>query len=707
MKRLLLGLSIALLCSLIYAQGPESAVEKCGTMENLSKRLSSNPTLKERMDQIESFTQEYIGNLGTQKTQGEIYTIPVVVHIVQSNITVSEIQIQSQLDVLNEDLRRMNSDTSNLNPQFNGLGADSELEFCLAVRDPDGLPHSGITYTTTSSSSFGTDDGIKFDASGGKDAWPSDQYMNMWVGSLTGGLLGYAQFPGGDPATDGVVITTSYFGTEGVGVTPASYGRTATHEVGHWLNLRHTWGDGDCSVDDLVSDTPNCDSQNWQSFPACTNITQCTNTRMIENYMDYSDDGCMNIYTVGQKNRMRALFNPGGFRYGLTQSLGCEAVILQNVDAELFNVLAPDDGLNLCSGSISPTVELRNYGNNPLTSTTITLYVSGIITETVDWSGNLESLESETVSFNSLSLDEGQHILTFATSNPNGAIDQNTLNDSKNISVNVRGINLPIIENFDVNTFPATYWQTENPDNNYGWAKTEKASYSGEFSAFVRGYEYDAPGSIGQKDNLILPLTNIDYYADPVLKFWLAYTRFSPSLTDMLELEVSSDCGVSWENIYSKEGVFLQTNTISTNPTEFIPTENDWREESIDLSSYTSYEHLYIKFVFTNSNGQNLYIDDVNLSGTTLNTSIVELADQPLFIFPNPTSKLSVVSIGDLIPEYSQIHVSDMSGRILMTEVLSGPMSELKVDLADYESGVYFIQINVENTLYTGKLIRM
>lgn len=706
MKQNLLWMVLMMIGLTLSAQGPESAFEKCGSMENLTMRMAEDPTLTDRMQAIETATQNFINQDNSQKVQGEIYTIPVVVHVVQTNITVTEAQINSQMDVLNEDLRRLNSDTSNLNPQFAGLGADSEIEFCLAVRDPDGLPHSGITYTTTSTGSFGTDDGIKFDASGGKDAWPSEQYMNMWVGPLTGGLLGYAQFPGGDSSTDGVVITTNYFGTEGPGVTPASEGRTATHEVGHWLNLRHVWGDGGCDVDDFVSDTPNCDSQNWASFPTCTNISQCGNTRMIENYMDYSDDGCMNLFTIGQKNRMRALFNSGGFRFGLTQSQGCIPVNLENVDAELFNVVDPDDGLNLCTSTVTPSVVLRNYGNNALTSTDITLYVNGIVTETIDWTGNLLTLESETIPFNTVTLDEGQHILTFATSNPNGSIDQNSLNDAKNVGVNVRGINLPIQENFDVNVFPAQYWSTENPDNNYGWAKTEKASYSGEFSAFVRGFEYDAPGSIGEKDELILPLTNIDLFADPVLTFWLAYARFSPSLTDLLELEVSSDCGVSWENIYSKEGVFLQTTTISTNPVEFIPTADDWREETLDLSDYISNDHLYIKFVFTNANGQNLYIDDIKLSGTTFNTSIEEFQDN-ISIVPNPVTDRTQVSIGESFPDFSQVQVSDMSGRILMADVLFGMGDELSIDLSIYESGVYFVQIKANNKIYGGKIVKM
>ncbi len=212
---------------------------------------------------------------------------------------------------------------------FLGVAADSEFEFCMATVDPSGNPTNGITRTQTSTTSFSTNNNVKFNATGGHDAWPAGQYLNVWVCDLTGGLLGYAQFPGGNPATDGVVCDYLYFGTIGTATPPFHLGRTATHEIGHWLNLRHIWGDGGCSVDDFVSDTPLAGAPNYTGAPCTFPGPNSCNTGsgdqpdMFQNYMDYSDDVCMNLYTLGQKARMRALFDSGGARQSILTSPGC------------------------------------------------------------------------------------------------------------------------------------------------------------------------------------------------------------------------------------------------------------------------------------------------------------------------------------------------------------------------------------------------
>lgn len=247
-----------------------------------------------------------------------VVTIPVVFHIVYSNATqnISDAQILSQLEILNDDFRRLNSDADNTWSQ----AADTEIEFCLASQDPSGNPTDGILRIPTTVSSFGTTDNVKFTSSGGSDAWPRGDYLNFWVCNIGGGILGYAQFPGGAAATDGVVCGYQYVGNIGTATAPFNLGRTATHEVGHWLNLYHIWGDGNCNVDDQVTDTPNSDNPN---YGCATGHVSCSTTDMVENYMDYSDDACMNLFTQGQKTRMQALLAPTGFRGSLANSPGC------------------------------------------------------------------------------------------------------------------------------------------------------------------------------------------------------------------------------------------------------------------------------------------------------------------------------------------------------------------------------------------------
>jgi len=247
---------------------------------------------------------------GERRARTGIVRIPVVVHVVynikRENVPMT--QIRSQIAVLNRDYRARNTDRKKTPAPWKGLVADAGVRFKLATRDPKGKTTNGVTRTQTSRTSFGTGDTVKSKKTGGADPWPTDRYLNLWVCNLAGGLLGYAQFPGGPKKTDGVVITYTAFGTSGTATAPFHKGRTATHEVGHWLNLRHIWGDTeDCSGSDLVADTPNAALPNYgkPKFPhiSCSNGP---NGDMFVNYMDYVDDEAMFMFTTQQVTRMRA-----------------------------------------------------------------------------------------------------------------------------------------------------------------------------------------------------------------------------------------------------------------------------------------------------------------------------------------------------------------------------------------------------------------
>ena len=281
------------------------AQRNCGTMSYLEKLKQKDPATEQRMQQLEQQIQDIIANQD-QNDRGSIIHIPVVVHVVYNTVqqNVSDAQIQSQITILNQDFRRTNSDTSNTLATFKSVAADSEIQFCLATLDPQGAATTGITRKQTTVTSFVDNDSIKYDSLGGKSAWATDRYMNLWVCELRGSLLGFAQFPAtGSAATDGVVIDYLYFGNQGTATPPFNLGRTGTHEVGHWLNLYHIWGDGDCNWDDEVTDTPLSDMDHM----GCDLMDQsCGTLDMVQNYMDYSDDACMNLFTMGQRDRMRA-----------------------------------------------------------------------------------------------------------------------------------------------------------------------------------------------------------------------------------------------------------------------------------------------------------------------------------------------------------------------------------------------------------------
>jgi hypothetical protein len=283
---------------------------KCGAME-VHERLSEEfPSYRANLLRIDEYTERALRTGEAQRAMRKLITIPVVVHVVYNkaaeNITKS--QINSQITVLNRDYRATNPDKSNVPAPWQSLVGDSKVEFKLATRDPKGKQTDGITRTKTDRASFGADDSVKKASEGGVAAWPADKYLNMWVCNLGSGLLGYAQFPGGPARTDGVVILHSAFGTTGTVKQPFHLGRSATHEVGHWLNLRHIWADTmGCGGSDHVADTPNAAGPNFgkPTFPDIT-CNNGPNGDMFVNYMDYVDDAAMFMFTAGQVGRMNA-----------------------------------------------------------------------------------------------------------------------------------------------------------------------------------------------------------------------------------------------------------------------------------------------------------------------------------------------------------------------------------------------------------------
>ena len=302
----------------------------CGTMEVLAAQLAANPAQAQRMSAIETQTRQLLANPALSRSTAGTVIVPVVVHVLYNTAAqnISDAQVQSQIAVLNEDYQKLNADASKTPGIYAGLAANANVQFVLAKRDPSGLATTGVLHKSTKIASWSTNDAVKNAKRGGDNPWDATKYLNIWACNLGQGLLGYAQFPGGAASTDGVVILYSAFGSRAkyaAGTYTSAYdlGRTATHEVGHWLNLRHIWGDdsGACTGSDLVDDTPNQGAENY-GCPAFPHVS-CSNAGdMSMNYMDYVNDACMYMFSTGQSTRMNALFAAGGARVGLLSSLG-------------------------------------------------------------------------------------------------------------------------------------------------------------------------------------------------------------------------------------------------------------------------------------------------------------------------------------------------------------------------------------------------
>ena len=385
------GMLTALLCAVSFFNFSQSTV-RCYTDEMHQQLLLDHPELESR-EQFESWMQSSVIQQQSMAVIGGVYYIPVVVHVIHNGeavgtgTNVSFAAIQSQIDVLNEDFRKMlGTNGWNTHPD----GADTKIEFCLAQRRPDGsafpVGEPGVNRINRTTAGFTTppftttyiDATIKpytynNNIPTATRGWDPAKYMNIWLCNISGGILGYAQFPQsplggmgcGTPAaaTDGVVFLYNSIGKSSVTGFTGVYneGRTATHEIGHWLGLRHIWGEGGCTVDDFCNDTPEAVAANFGCPGGTHSCTAAPDAGpdMIENYMDYTDDLCMNIFTNDQKMRMRTVLENSPLRATLINSDACTPPNAN--DASVVNINNPK-GDN-CPGSITPNVPLRNRGS--------------------------------------------------------------------------------------------------------------------------------------------------------------------------------------------------------------------------------------------------------------------------------------------------------------------------------------------------------
>lgn len=301
----------------------------CKTVDKINELKSLDPSLEERKQKTEQGIQNWIANNSTTKVKS-VLVIPVVVHVLYRNTlqNIPDARIQLQIDLLNKDYRKLNGDTLGIPAAFKSFASDCEIEFCLAKRDDFGNTTTGITRKQVSIKEIGNTNKYYQSSQGGEAIWNRNHYLNFWVCEIDsmGGTLGFSTVPDYFPAasSDGVVIDYRYFGTS----TNTHYnkGRTATHEVGHWLNLQHIWGDdfGFCSADDFVSDTPLQTMEHYglPSFPSLDSCSSLAPGTMFMNYMDYTDDNGMFMFTVGQKQRIWAALTTT-FRDSLFNSKGC------------------------------------------------------------------------------------------------------------------------------------------------------------------------------------------------------------------------------------------------------------------------------------------------------------------------------------------------------------------------------------------------
>lgn len=683
----------------------EGKVIRCLTTEKIAEARKNDPSIvarraaiEERISKMElrNHTERY-----SRSGQPPVYTIPVVVHIVYRTnaMNISDQRVMEQIQVLNEDYRRTNSDAGNTPTDFQSVAADCEIEFCLATKDPNNNSTTGITRTQTTVSNIGQGSSYYSTASGGIDIWDPTKYLNIWVCELGGGILGYTYTPGNAPnGADGVVISYRYFGKTGASA-PYNGGRTATHEVGHWLNLEHVWGPGNggCNQDDFVNDTP---IQNQASSGCPTHpSTSCSNNGdMFMNYMDYVNDNCMNMFTTGQKTRMRTAINAS--RPGLLTSQAC---VLASDDAAISEINAPA-GL-LCTTQITPQVTIKNHGGSPLMSAIINYKVDNGTTMTQNWSGNLATNQTDVVTLPSMTVAAGAHTFEAWTTLPNGNPDGDGSNDqsSGSFTIAAGGNALPFSEGFEGTTFPPTGWTANNPDSDVTWARTTDAAKTGSACMFMDNWDYPANG---QPDFVTTPSLNMSGSASVTMTFELAYALYSATgFSDTLRVWGSDDCGQTWTQLYEKFGTALTT-VSSLQTTEFVPGANDWRQETIDLSAYVNSADVQIRFEHVNDYENNLHIDDINITSTPATSINNVQAKSLLNVYPNPSTGLVNVDIKLAAESDVQIQVFNALGQAV-TEINEAAVinGNYKINMADMAKGIYHIQVVGGGETMTRKVV--
>jgi hypothetical protein len=747
LKKVYFFVFLLVICSVLtldsFAQKIESGkqITRCATMQRLEKLFSNDLLSRAAINQRNNNTNT--GTFLSTYRLNSIVTIPVVVHIVLPNpYVVTDADVQSQIDRLNLDFAGLNGDSSNASANFLALRGHSQIQFCLAKRTPGGQISSGIERraSVTTSSPLNTADPIKYQSMGGLDQWDPGSYLNLWIGDDDGSgeILGYAHFPGTTPIEeDGVFINYRSWGSSTCYTLPEyNKGRSATHEIGHYLGLMHIWGDDNgCSGDDFrnltevqstcslppglfnptgkgntsedIGDTPNQGGETTncsvgEITDACATTTP---GKMYQNFMDYSLDACLTMFTKKQVERMEWVLDH--CRGSLKLSAGCQppasaitrdASPLESVNPggiELIGCTSKNySSVVFCAGSFVPKVRIINNSSTLLTTVTAGYQIDNGTTVTKSFTVNLTLGASTVVSFDPISVSAGAHDIRYFTSNPNGNTDQVPANDTITASFIVNGTTtVPFTESFISAAFPPANWSVINPDGGITWQRHE-AGKNNPGSAYVNTFNYDKNNEV---DDLVSPRISFNPVGIDSIKlsFDLAAATYSdpsdPSITmDTLQILVSTDCGNTFTSVYKKWGKDLRT-VDSPLTEEFIPTPEQWRKENVDLSGFSNQSPIQLFFRLTNNFENNIFIDNVNVI-----TSAVPalLKSQGYLVLPNPFRQNFVVWHYHQPTDLRFIRVYNLLGQVMWTQEFKGNADTyITIDLSGKPAGIYFVRM--------------
>lgn len=612
-----------------------------------------------------------------------VLTIPVVVHVfnngepIGTGPNITDAQINSQITVMNIDYRNLAGSTI-------PAAADVEVEFCLAQQDPNGLPTDGINRVNIGQNGI-TETSLpdaqnQMDALKPSSIWDPSKYMNMWSVAFNGGsgLLGYAQFPGGPANTDGVVSDYRFFGSsdydDGSFILSAPFdkGRTMTHEVGHFLGLYHTFQDGTCTDDyttgDLCADTPGVATANY-NCPTGTDScpTPPGNPDMIENYMDYTDDACMDTFTADQKARIVTTLNNSTNRMELVTSIGCDAPVIYDLDGQInFGNL---NIINCGSTSITPEIIITNRGNNTLTSASIDYYADSDTPTTYNWTGSLALGETDTVTLPTINLTIGAHTFNAELIAPNGGTDEQTGNNVIATNIDITGANCSSEGTTTFNT--STEGVVFNTISNLNSGKP--SGYS-DFTSTATDV------NINSSYDLSI-YANSDGNYQIITYVWIDWNQ-NCNFDDAGE---QYDLGTS-ANI---------VNDLTANSPLSITIPSGASLGNTTMRVTTKYTDPGAnQFPTSCENGHDAEVEDytLNVFGAL---SIDEYYSNSLIIYPNPVTDKLIIKVSDsYVPDNYKIY--NLIGQLVTQKTINN-ITDLEINTSALRNGLYFIRVSKDN----------
>jgi hypothetical protein len=676
-------------------------VEYCHQHKKMAE-LMQNPEFAAMYEQ-DKIAFEKAKNKAIPK--GVIYKIPIVFHVLHNNgvENISDEQIYNALEILNRDFRKLNADTATVQSDFVGMPSDVEVEFVLATKAPNGTCFKGITRTSSPLSYQGDDGNAQVTAiRNGNDvyqqSWPGNKYLNVFICGEIGGAAGYTTNPATWSATsmtNGIWILHDYVGSIGTGSTGAS--RALTHEVGHWLNLDHTWGPNNnpgnassCSSDDDVEDTPNCIGVTACLLNAntCNSVNAYWNYDVrdnVENYMDYSY--CSKMYTPGQTARMRAaLQGTSTGRFNLWQTANLTATGATN-DFYLCKAQFTTDRTTICAGD---SIQLIDDTYNAVTGW------NWEITPATGWSfasGSTSTSQNPTINFT----QTGLYTIKLT------ATDVSTTDDevkTNYIRVLPESALLPYWEGFEsYNTLAnLTNWEVVNPSNNNAWTIENTTGHSGAQCAKLVNFG-QAVGNVDELISAPIDLSVIPSTGTVTLSFRYAYRKRTTADYEYLKVFVSSDCGNNWAQRKTLGGNQLSS---LTSTTTWKPTQQaDWvTVHMINVTNLYFTPNFKMKFRFEADGGNNIYLDDINLyAGAPSDNLVLGINDlndiNNVELYPNPTEGDVHIKFSANQAEKMVVQITDITGKVVSTsQITTKEGSNLIIIPTDgMSSGTYFVKL--------------